>query len=82
MTGIPRFTLGPILRPIQRYCEHQKIPLLNVLAVSQESGLPGDGFHGNFKDVVTIFQEQAKVYAHDWFKDAPPKPEDLEKVDH
>ncbi|HKV92381.1 MAG TPA: hypothetical protein VJW20_07520 [Candidatus Angelobacter sp.] len=80
MTGIPRRALGGILRPIQRYCEHRKIPLLNVIAVSQKDGLPGDGFHGNRKDPASIFQEQAKVFLHNW--DNPPSPKDLEKSDH
>jgi hypothetical protein len=79
MTGIPRYTLGGILRPIQRYCERKNIPRLNVLAVSQDTGLPGEGFH--LKDAASIFQEQARVFVHDWFVSKPPSPDDLEKFD-
>jgi|ERR1700682_163826 len=95
MTGILRYTQGSILKLIQRYCEHHKIPRLNVLAVSQEDGLPGEGYHhadkskGNDKgederkgkDIGAIFQEQSRVFVYDWLKDDPPTPEDLEKFD-
>ena len=81
MTGIPAVAQGRVLKLIQRYCEHNKLPRLNSLAVNQEEGLPGEGYHGDFKDIVTIFQDQAKVFVYDWFKGDPPKPEDLEKFD-
>jgi hypothetical protein len=81
MTGIPAVSQGRVLKFIQRYCERHKLPLLNSLAVNQAEGLPGEGFHGDFKDIVKIFQEQAKVFVHDWFKDDPPKAEDLKAFD-
>jgi hypothetical protein len=81
MTGLPKQGMGKFLSLIQRYCEHHKLPLLNALAVNQQEGLPGEGYHGDFSEIVKIFQEQSKVFVYDWLKDNAPAPEELEKFD-
>jgi len=80
MTGIPQQGQAGYLGLIQRYCERQDIPRLNVLVIN-EKGLPGLGFHGNFEDQVEIFRQQASVFVFDWFKIDPPTPEQFEDTE-
>jgi hypothetical protein len=44
LTGVIRPSIGDFLRPIQQYCTENQLPPLTVLAVSELTGLPGDGF--------------------------------------
>ena len=42
--GVSRPGLGQLLEPIQSFCILQRLPALTVLVVSENSGLPGEGF--------------------------------------
>jgi hypothetical protein len=66
MTGLAPVGMGKCLGPIQRYCEKHKLPLLNVLVVNEQGGVPGEGYHGDTSKPWEIFQEQARVFIFDW----------------
>lgn len=43
-TGISRHELNHALGLIHNYCKRRGWPLLNTIVVSQQSGMPGEGF--------------------------------------
>ena len=52
------------LSPIQNYCLENKLPPLSIVAVNQNTGLPGDGFIAwDVEDIPTGIQ---KVYDYNW----------------
>ena len=44
LTGAMRPGIGDFLRPIQQYCTENGLPPLTCLVVSEQTGLPGEGF--------------------------------------
>jgi hypothetical protein len=44
LTGVVRPGIGDFLRPIQQYCSENRLPALTSIVVSDDSGLPGEGF--------------------------------------
>jgi len=68
LIGVPRMGLGQLLEPIQSYCILNQLPPLSVLVVSENTGLPGEGFIGA-KDVPSA---QARVFGRSWLEQTPP----------
>ena len=77
-TGIDRRGLNKALGLIHAYCKKRGWPLLNALVVTQETGLPGEGFPEKMEP-VQILAEQNKVFVFDWSGHDKPRPQDLEK---
>jgi hypothetical protein len=74
LTGVVRPSIGDFLRPIQQFCMENQLPALTSIVVSEESGLPGDGFIAA-KDVPAA---QVKVFEHKWLeKTLAPSAEQL-----
>lgn len=44
LVGVVRPSLGDFLRPIQQFCIENELPALTCIVVSDETGIPGDGF--------------------------------------
>jgi hypothetical protein len=76
-TGIARQGLGESLGLIHGYCKGHGFPYLNVLVVSQVTGLPGEGFPEKMEP-VQILAEQAKVFVFDWYAHDKPRPQDFD----
>ena len=74
LTGVPRPGLGQVLEPVQSYCLVKQLPPLTILVVSQDSGLPGQGFIA----AQDIPATQMQVFDFDWLGHGAPSPEDLE----
>ena len=76
MTGMAN-TSGRELGYIFYYCKHNDLPLLNLLAISKDSGKPGDGCPANLSDLPA---QQARVFVYDWLKHGVPKVEEFEEA--
>jgi len=76
MTGMVRQGQGRILGHIYHYCKLHKppLPLLNTLAVNQETAKPGPPSE-KYADLPA---EQARVFVYDWLAHGAPSIEDLE----
>lgn len=74
LIGVPRPGLGQLLEPIQSYCILNRLPPLTSLVVSEQTGLPGEGFIAA-SDVPAA---QASVFKHDWLATMVPTDEALE----
>jgi hypothetical protein len=71
-TGIAQQGLGDPLGLIHRYCERQHFPLLNLIVVNRDTGLPGEGVPGKGMTPEQVLVEQARVFVFDWSgKDKP-----------
>lgn len=71
LTGVVRPSIGDFLRPIQQFCTENRLPPLTSIVVSDETGLPGDGFIAA-GDVPTA---QVKVFQRDWLQMPAPSAE-------
>ena len=71
--GVSRPGLGQLLEPIQSFCILQRLPALTVLVVSENSGLPGEGFIA----APDVPAEQAAVFKWPWLNGTPPTEEQL-----
>lgn len=74
LTGVVRPSVGDFLRPIQQYCTEQQLPPLTALVVSDQTGLPGDGFIA----AADIPAAQMRVFQQRWQELAAPTSEQLE----
>ena len=74
LTGAMRAGIGDLLRPIQQYCTENDLPPLTSLVVSEQSGLPGEGFIG----AADVPAAQMRVFQHQWLEVAAPTAEQLE----
>lgn len=68
LTGVIRPSIGDFLRPIQQYCIENKLPPLTVLAVSELTGLPGEGFIAAADIPAALIQ----VFSKDWLAVSAP----------
>ncbi len=76
LIGVPRPGLGQLLEPIQSYCLVQGLPPLTILVVSENSGLPGEGFIA----AQDIPKTQQMVFAFDWLAHGTPSVELFERA--
>jgi hypothetical protein len=75
-TGIARYGLNRALGLIHDYCKRRGRPLLNTIVVSQQSGMPGEGFPEDLSP-VEIKVEQGRVFLFDWSGHDKPRPDDF-----
>jgi hypothetical protein len=73
LTGVVRPSIGDFLRPIQQYCEENRLPALTSIVVSDDSGLPGEGFI----TAQHVPAAQVRVFRHDWLQLPAPSAEQL-----
>jgi hypothetical protein len=76
LIGMPRQGLGRMLEPIQSYCLVNHLEPLTILVVSEQTGLPGDGFVA----AADIPATQQRVFAFDWMEYGCPSPQDLQNA--
>lgn len=76
LIGVPRMGLGQMLEPIQSYCILNRLPALTSLVVSEESGVPGQGFIA----AHDVPREQGRVFNHDWLGQISPNEEVLQQA--
>ena len=76
-TGIPRHGLNRALGLIHGYCKRRGWPLLNTIVVSQQSGMPGEGFPEDLSP-LEIKVEQGRVFLFDWSGHDKPRPDDFQ----
>lgn len=76
MTGMANES-GRELGHIFYYCKHNKLPLLNLLAVNKITGKPG---HGCPTDLSDLPAQQARIFVHDWLKHGVPSVEEFEEA--
>jgi hypothetical protein len=77
-TGIPAVGQGRPLGLIDAYCQSKGFPRLNVIAVSRETGLPGDKLPAPHMTQEGMMIEKAKVFVFDWSAVEPkPRREDF-----
>jgi len=73
LTGVVRPSIGDLLRPIQRLCAESELPPLTALVVSEQTGLPGEGFIAA-SDVPAA---QMRVFQYRWLEMSAPTAEQL-----
>jgi hypothetical protein len=73
LIGVPRQGLGHLLEPIQSFCILNDLPALSSLVVSDNSGLPGEGFIA----ASVVPKEQAAVFKRLWLDLTPPTEDQL-----
>ena len=66
--------INGFLKPLYDYCGRNRLPRLNVIAVSGVTGEPGLSYPGPRESIYT---EREAVYNHDWLADVPPTIEQL-----
>ena len=73
LTGVLRPSIGDFLRPIQQYCTENELPPLTALIVSEQSGLPEEGFIG----AADVPSAQMSVFEYTWLDVIAPNAEQL-----
>jgi hypothetical protein len=76
LTGVVRPSIGDFLRPIQQYCIEKNLPPLTVLVVSEQTGVPGEGFLA----AADLPLAQMQVFQHSWLDRPSPAAEDFESA--
>jgi hypothetical protein len=76
LTGMAKVGVGRPLGHIAAYCHQKKLPRLNIIAVSEESGKP----EAEFLQDVNLLTEQARVFVYDWIGHGAPNPEEFEQA--
>jgi hypothetical protein len=74
LTGIMRAGIGDLLQPIQQYCTENDLPPLTSLVVSEQTGVPGEGFIA----AADVPAAQMRVFQHPWMDVAVPTAEKFE----
>ena len=67
-------SVNALLRPIQDYCDSNRLPPLPVLVVSDSNGEPGRDHPSNKE---SLYSDRERVYAWDWLEYEPPRADDL-----
>ena len=75
-TGMAKVGVGKPLGHIAAYCERKGLPLLNLLAISEDGGKP----EAEFLQGVELLSQQSRVFVHDWRSVGAPKVEELESA--
>lgn len=73
VTGVVRPSIGDFLRPIQQYCTENSLPPLTSLVISEQTGLPGEGFIAASDVPLT----QVRVFQFNWLNTRAPTEEQL-----
>lgn len=72
-TGVVRPSIGDFLRPIQQFCTENNYPPLTSLIVSEQSGLPGEGFIA----AENVPAAHVQVFNFNWLELRAPSEEQL-----
>ncbi len=72
--GVAPQSINALLRPIQKFCDDNRLPPLPVLVVSDSTGLPGSDHPSNKEN---LHYDRERVYAWDWLAYEPPRADDL-----
>jgi len=80
LTGIAARGFGQPLGLIHVFCDRRRFPLLNLIVVQRETGLPGEGVPGRAMSPEQYLIEQAKVFVFDWAGKDKPRAEDFGAV--
>ena len=72
LTGLAIQGFAEPLGRVAQYCKSEGVPPLTVIVVTEETGMPGEGYpHHN--EPLQIFEDQARVFVFDWLgREAPP----------
>ena len=73
VTGVVRPGIGDFLRPIQQYCTENGFPALTSLVVSEQNGMPGQGFIA----AQDVPMAQINVFNYNWLELRAPNEEQL-----
>jgi len=73
LIGVVRPSIGDFLRPIQQFCTEAHLPPLTCLVVSEQTGLPGEGFIA----AADVPAAQMQVFQHRWLEVLAPTTEQL-----
>jgi hypothetical protein len=73
LSGMAPSGMGTVLDYVFHYCKAKKLPYLNVIVVSKETGKPGEGYPG----ISDLHKETERVFAFDWLSTGPPSAADL-----
>ena len=73
LTGVVRPSIGDFLRPIQQFCTENQLPPLTALVVSEQTGLPGEGFLA----AADVPEAQMRVFQYKWLDMISPTAENL-----
>jgi hypothetical protein len=76
VTGVVRPSIGDFLRPIQQYCIENQLPPLTALVVSEQTGLPGEGFVA----AADVPMAQMQVFQYRWLDRSAPTAHDFESA--
>jgi hypothetical protein len=76
LISVPAVAVGGLLGPIQQFCLKKKIKPLTVIAVNQETGLPGEGFTA----ATSIPVATQQVFEFDWLGFGAPNLENLKQT--
>ena len=79
-TGIAAQGLGTPLGLIHRYCDRHGFPHLNLIVVSRDSGLPGEGVPGRSMIPTEVLVEQAHAFVFDWSGRDKPRSADFDRI--
>jgi hypothetical protein len=75
LIGIPEQAICNFLVPIQKYCEHHRLPPLTSICVNELTGMPSE----SLMEAKEIFAAQARVFVYDWFARKAPTAEEFQK---
>ena len=79
-TGVlARAQAGP-LHLIHLYCESKGYPNLNSIAVSQETGFPGEKYPGDHER-LTLLSQRAQIFTFNWAIKGVPRSKDFQAVE-
>lgn len=73
LTGVVRPSIGDFLRPIQQLCLEKNFPPITAVVVSEQTGLPGDGFLA----AADVPEAQMRVFQFKWLDVSAPTAEEL-----
>ncbi|WP_319406169.1 hypothetical protein [uncultured Desulfosarcina sp.] len=78
LIGVPTAGLEHLLEPINAFCILNNLPLLTVLVVQTDSGLPDSKLTGT--KASDIAKNQADVFNYNWLDYGNPQPKGFEGV--
>jgi hypothetical protein len=79
-TGVVAIGQADPLKLIHDYCEKKHYPHLNSIAVSQETGFPGEKYPGN-PNRPKLLEERAQIFTFNWAIKGVPRSKDFQAVE-
>lgn len=78
-TGVVAVGQAYPLELIHLYCDKKGYPHLNSIAVSQETGFPGDEYPGD-QNKLKLLEERAQIFTFNWGIKGVPRSSDFQAV--